>query len=224
MPFRIIVFSGRKGERAPRENPPNGHFFVFSHGDLSPRHTKVRHFSGFAFSPPVCRIFAWRGERSPLENTKKSHVTGFRVATFRHARRKYATFISGEFSPSICCVFAWRGERSPRENTPRLKCRDFVFHFRIFAFSHGGSPGENTKKVTFRVFDLSPSGAHAHMVGFKYTLCVAKTIRLRKTRPTIITMWISFLMHVPFNVFNIFLFFIPISAYGKTPLIYYLGQ
>ena len=115
MPCRIIVFSRRKGERSPRENPPNGHFFAFSRGDLSPRHTKVRNFSCFAFSPPVCR------------------------------------------------VFAWRGERSPRENTPRLKCRDFVFDLRIFAFSHGGSPGENTKKVAFRVFDLSPSGAHAHM-------------------------------------------------------------
>ena len=68
VPCRIIVFSGRKGEKAPREHPPNGDFFVFSHGDLSPRHTKVRHFSCVAFSPPDCRIFAWRGERSPCEN------------------------------------------------------------------------------------------------------------------------------------------------------------
>ena len=159
MPFRFIVFSGRKGKRLPRENLPNVDFFVFSQGDLSPCHTKVRHFSCFAFSPPVCRIFAWRGERSPRENTKKSHVAGFRVGTFRPARRRYDTFISGEFSPSICRVFAWRGERSPRENTPR-QCRDFVFHFRTFAFLHGGSPGENTKKVTFCVFDLSPSVLH----------------------------------------------------------------
>jgi len=74
VPFRIIVFSGRNvwGEQAPRENPQNGEFFVFSHGDLTPRHTKVRHFSCVAFSPPVSRIFAWRGERSPRDNPPKS--------------------------------------------------------------------------------------------------------------------------------------------------------
>ena len=37
MPCRINVFSGRKRERSPRENPPNGDFAGFSHGDLSPR-------------------------------------------------------------------------------------------------------------------------------------------------------------------------------------------
>jgi len=68
---------------------------------------------------------------------KREKVTIWRVfawKTFRPARRRYDTFISGEFSPSICRVFGRRGERSPRENTPRLKCRDFVFHFRIFAW------------------------------------------------------------------------------------------
>jgi len=45
---------------------------VFSRGDLSPRHTKVRNFSCVAFLPPVCRIFAWRGDRSPRENPPKS--------------------------------------------------------------------------------------------------------------------------------------------------------
>ena len=49
-----------KGEKAPRRNPPNGDFFVFSHGDLSPRHTKVRDIPCVAFSPTVFRIFAWR--------------------------------------------------------------------------------------------------------------------------------------------------------------------
>ena len=146
-----VVLSCFRGEKAPRKNPPNGDFFVFSHGDLSPRHTKVCR-TLFMF-----RLFAFCLSYLCL--------AGRKVATRKHenhhvARRKYDTFISGEFSPSICRVFAWRGERSPRENTPRLKCRDFVFHFRIFALSHGGSVGENTKKVTFRVFDLSPSGAH----------------------------------------------------------------
>ena len=63
---------GRKRERSPRENPPNGDFFVFSHGDLSPPHTKVRDISRVAFSATVCRIFACRGERSPCENPTKS--------------------------------------------------------------------------------------------------------------------------------------------------------
>ena len=65
---------GRIGEKAPREYPPSGDFFVFSHGDFSPRHTKVRHVSCVAFSLPVCRIFARRGERSPRENHHTVHV------------------------------------------------------------------------------------------------------------------------------------------------------
>ena len=67
--FRIIVFSGRKGVKAPRENQPNGVF--------SPRHTKERDIPCVAVSATVCRIFAWRGERSPWENTKKSPFGGF---------------------------------------------------------------------------------------------------------------------------------------------------
>jgi len=71
------VFLERKGEKAPRENPPNGDFFVFSHGDFSPRHTKVRDNPCVAFSATVCRIFAWRGEMSPCENPPKSPFGGF---------------------------------------------------------------------------------------------------------------------------------------------------
>jgi len=146
VPCRIIVFSGRKGEKAPRKNPPNGDFFVFSHGDLSPRHTKVRHFSCVAFSPPVCRIFAWRGERSPRENPPKSpfgvftrgdqryHKQGrkrerspretppnddffvLRLATFRPATRKYATFHALRFR--LLFVVSLPGEAKGRpENT-----------------------------------------------------------------------------------------------------------
>ena len=50
---------------------------MFSHGDLLPRHTKVRHFSCVAFSPTVFRIFAWRGERSPRETPPKSPFGAF---------------------------------------------------------------------------------------------------------------------------------------------------
>jgi len=49
VPCRISVFSGRKCEKAPREKPPNGDFFVFSHGDVSPRHTKVRDIGALRF-------------------------------------------------------------------------------------------------------------------------------------------------------------------------------
>jgi len=52
------VFWGRKREWSPRENPPNGDFGGFSHGDLSPclpcENTKKSPFGGFspgAFSP-----------------------------------------------------------------------------------------------------------------------------------------------------------------------------
>jgi len=138
-----VVLSCFRGEMAPRENPPiDG---VFSHGDLSPRHTKVRHFSCIAFSPPVCHIFAWRGERSPREKTPKSPgkdttnrgenakgrhakirqlMACFRMATFRPATRTYDTFHASPFcdipcvafSATVCRIFAWRGERSTCEN------------------------------------------------------------------------------------------------------------
>jgi len=68
----LVLLSCFQGEKAPRKNPPNGDVYVFSHGEISPRHTKVRHFSCVAFSPPVCRIFAWRGKRSPRKNPPKS--------------------------------------------------------------------------------------------------------------------------------------------------------
>jgi len=68
---------GQKRERSPRENPPNGDFFVFSNGDLSPRHTKVRDIPRVAFLATVCRIFAWRGKSPPCENPTKSPFCGF---------------------------------------------------------------------------------------------------------------------------------------------------
>ena len=83
VPCRISVFSGRTLEKAPRETLPNGDFFVFTHGDLSPRHTEVRNIPCDAFSATVCRIFAWRDEMSPCENKKNYHLAGFRVAPHR---------------------------------------------------------------------------------------------------------------------------------------------
>ena len=83
MPFRINVFSGRKGERSPRENPPKGVFVGFSHGDLPPRQAKIRQTGGEKAKHAKCRTFVWRGERSPCENTKSDHLEGFRVAPIR---------------------------------------------------------------------------------------------------------------------------------------------
>ena len=42
MPCRINVFTGRKREMSPRENPPKGDCVGFSHGDLSRRQAKIR--------------------------------------------------------------------------------------------------------------------------------------------------------------------------------------
>jgi len=66
--FRVATFrpamqrydkQGRRRERLPRENPPNVDFFVFSHGYLSPRHTKERDIPCVEFSASVCQIFAF---------------------------------------------------------------------------------------------------------------------------------------------------------------------
>ena len=173
-----VVLSCFRGEKAKGRHAKTRQMVTFSCFRMATFRPATRKYDTFHVSPfrLLFVVSLPGGANGRHAKTRKSHhVAGFREATFRPARRRYDTFIGGEFSPSICRVFTWRGERSPRENTPRLKCRDFVFYFRIFAFSHGGSPGENTKKVTFHVFDLSPSGAHAHMVGFKYTLCVGKT-------------------------------------------------
>ena len=80
MPCRISVFSGRKCEKALRENPPNGDFFMLSHGDLSPRHTKVREIPCVAFSATVCRIFTWRAKVAMRKPTK---ITIRRVFAWR---------------------------------------------------------------------------------------------------------------------------------------------
>ena len=82
MPCRINVFSGRKRERSPRENPPKGDFVGFSHGDLSPRQAKIRQTGGEKATHEKCRTFVWRGERSPCENTKKSPFGGFSRGDF----------------------------------------------------------------------------------------------------------------------------------------------
>jgi len=84
--FRVAIFrpdmesydeQGLKRERSPRENPLHIDFLVFSHDDLSPRHTKVRDIPCIAFSATVCCIFAWRGKRAPCENPPTWPFGGF---------------------------------------------------------------------------------------------------------------------------------------------------
>jgi len=72
----ISVFSGRKHERSPRENPPNGDFGGFLHGDLSPRQAKIRQTVAKNATHGKWRFFGG-GAKSPCENTKKSPFGGF---------------------------------------------------------------------------------------------------------------------------------------------------
>jgi len=104
-----FVLSCFRGEKAPRENPRNGDFFMFSHGDISPRHTKIRHFSCVAISPPVCRIFAWRCERSRCENPPKSPFSGFSRGDLSHSQAKRRNAKTRQMAKNdYWWVFAWR--------------------------------------------------------------------------------------------------------------------
>jgi len=83
MPCRIDVFSGRKRERSPGEDPPKGDFVWFSHGDFSPRKAKIRQTIAENATHGMSRTLVWRDERSPCENTKKSPFGGFSRGAFR---------------------------------------------------------------------------------------------------------------------------------------------
>ena len=82
MPCRINVFSGRKRERSPRENPPKGDFVGFSPGDLSSRQAKIRQTVAENATHGMSRTFG--GAKSRHAKPRKSHyLAGFRVAPFR---------------------------------------------------------------------------------------------------------------------------------------------
>ena len=180
-----FVLSCFWGEKAPRENPP---MVTFSNGDLSPRHRKVQHFSCIAFSPPVCRIFAWRGEMSPRANPPNSenhYLAGFCVATFRPTRRKREK-APRENSPNGDFFVLSHGDLSPHHTKVRdIPCVAFSATVcRIF----GGAKGRHAKTrqnhhlaglrmATFRVFamktrlyDKAQISHHSHVFGRK--LCV----------------------------------------------------
>ena len=99
MPCRINVFSGRKRERSPRENPPKGNFVGFSHGDLSSRQAKIRQTVAENATHGMSRAFVWRGERSPCENTKKSSFGGFSRGAFSPFRPENTIIRHGTNQP-----------------------------------------------------------------------------------------------------------------------------
>jgi len=72
------VFSGRKRERSPRENPPlNGDFGGFSLGELSPCEAK------YDKQQPKCRVLLCGGAKGRHAKSRKDHhLAGFRVAPF----------------------------------------------------------------------------------------------------------------------------------------------
>jgi len=85
LPCRISVFSGRKRERSQRENPPNGDFGGFSHGDIRPRQAKIRQTVKHA-THEMSRTFVWRGEKTSCTTTKKSPFGGVLRGAFSHFR------------------------------------------------------------------------------------------------------------------------------------------
>ena len=153
-----VVLSCFRGEKAKRRHAKTRQmviFFVFSHGDLSPRHTKVRHFSCVAFSPPVCRIFA----------RQNHHLACFCVATFCPARQRYdKQRRKRERSPSEnppngdFFVFS-HGDLSPRHTKVRdIPCVAFSATVcRIFCLARRKVAMRKPDKITFyQVFAWRP--------------------------------------------------------------------
>jgi len=115
---------GAKRRKAPRDNPPNGHFSCFRMTTFRPATWNLNdtfHASPYRLLFVVSLPGGAKGRHA--KTGQNHHLACFRIATFRPARRRYDTFINGKISRSICRVFAWRGERSPRENTPRLSVK-----------------------------------------------------------------------------------------------------
>jgi len=131
---------GRKRERSPRENPPNDDFFVFLHGDLSPRQAKMRQtraktrkvatrkpakwwlflvFAWWPFAPPG-KDTTNRGENAKGRHAKTRQMmtfSCFRMVTVCPATRKYATFHALRFR--LLFVVSLPGEAKGRHAKTR---------------------------------------------------------------------------------------------------------
>jgi len=92
VPCRIRVFSGQKHERSQLENPPNGDFGWFLHGNLSPCQAKIRQMVAENTTHGMSRTFVWWGEKSPCENTKKSPFGGFSRGVLSPRKHTYTTW------------------------------------------------------------------------------------------------------------------------------------
>jgi len=90
---------GAKTRKVTRENPPNGDFDGFSHGDLSPRQAKIRQTVAENATHGMSRTFVWRGKRSPCKNTKKSPFDGFSRGTFSPFRPENSIIRNGTNQP-----------------------------------------------------------------------------------------------------------------------------
>ena len=148
------VFGAKKSERSPRENPPKGDFVAFSHGDLSPRQSKIRQTVAEYATHRMLRTFVWRGERSPCENTKKSSFGGFSRGDLSRFRPCLSYLcLAGRNSPLF--VVSLPGGAKGRHAKTRKSHHLAGFRvatFRVFApfcciFASRGerSPCENTK-------------------------------------------------------------------------------
>ena len=156
VPCRISVFSGRKRESSPCENPPNGDFGGFSHGDLSPRQAENA-------THEMSRTLLWQGERSPCKNTKKSPFGGFLrgdLSSFRLAGRKVATRKPAKWW--FWRVFAWRSFAPPGKDTTNRRRKGNAWKVSYFRMAGRKVAMQKHEKVTiwrglaWRLFAYSP--------------------------------------------------------------------
>ena len=124
MPCRIIVFSGRKGEKAKRRHAKTRQMVTFSCFRMAIFRPTTRKYDIFHASPfrllfVVDLIFAWRGERSPRENPPKSPFGVFSRGDLSPRQAKTPQSVGENATRRMSRTFVWRGERSPCENTKK---------------------------------------------------------------------------------------------------------
>jgi len=88
-----FVLSCFRGEKAKRRHAKTRQMvtFVFSHGDLSPRHTKVRGIPCVAFSATVKFVLSLPGEAKGrhAKTRQNHHLAGFAWRPFAFSPRKH---------------------------------------------------------------------------------------------------------------------------------------
>ena len=79
-----------RGERSPRENPLNGDFGGFPHGEVSPRQAKIRQTVAENATHGMWRTFVWRAEKSPKVTIWR--VIAWRLFAFMPRKHAYTTW------------------------------------------------------------------------------------------------------------------------------------